>query len=142
MKRLSYIAISFTVCGIAGSCKKSYNPPALQVNNKFLVVEGVLVNSVDSPTVIRLSRTVKLTDSTSASSAETGAVVSVESNTGASYSFLEQPGGIYISNSLSLNYSNQYRLKITTTNGNEYLSDYISVVATPPIDSITWQQQN
>jgi hypothetical protein len=142
MKRLSHIVFSFTVCGIAGSCKKSYNPPAIQVNNKFLVVEGVLVNSIDSPTVIRLSRSVKLTDSTFASSPETGANVSVESNTGENFSLVEKPGGIYISNPLSLNYSNQYRLKITTTNGNEYMSDYVNVVPTPPIDSITWQQQN
>jgi len=142
MKRLSYIAISFTVCGIAGSCKKSYNPPAIQVNNKFLVVEGVLVNSIDSPTVIRLSRSVKLTDSTFASSPETGANVSVESNSGENFPLVEKRGGIYISNPLSLNYLNQYRLKIVATNGNDYMSDYVKLVLTPPIDSITWQQQN
>jgi hypothetical protein len=124
------------------SCKKSYNPPAIQVNNKFLVVEGILVNSIDSPTVIRLSRTVKLTDSTFASSPETGAKVSVEGNTGENFPLVEKADGIYISNQLSLNYSNQYRLKITTTNGNDYMSDYVDVEQTPPIDSITWQQQN
>ncbi len=124
------------------SCKKSYNPPAIQVNNKFLVVEGILIKSIDSPTVIRLSRTVKLTDSTFTSSPETGAKVFVEGNTGENFPLVEKAGGVYISNPLSLNYSNQYRLKITTTNGNEYMSDYVDAKQTPPVDSITWQQQN
>ena len=139
MKRLTHIAFYFIICSIVYSCKKSYNPPAIQVNNRFLVIDGVLVNSVDSPTVIRLSRTVKLTDSTFASSPETGAMVSVEGNTGQSFPLVEKPGGVCISNPLSLTYSNQYRLKITTANGNEYLSDYVNVVPTPSIDSVTWQ---
>jgi hypothetical protein len=142
MKRIIFIILPvfFTALGI--SCKKSYNPPAINADNKFLVIDGVLLNSIDSPSVIRLSRTVRLTDSTTASYPETGATVSVEGNSGENFSFTEKPGGIYFSNPLMLNYSSQYRLKITTANGNQYQSDYVSVGQTPGIDSVTWQQQN
>ena len=142
MKRVSYIVFYFISCCVLSRCKKSYSPPAILVNNKFLVVEGILVKSIDSPTVIRLSRTVRLTDSTFASSPETGAKVSIEGNTGENFPLVEKDGGIYISNPLPLNYSNQYRLKISTTNGNEYMSDYVDVEQTPPVDSITWRQRN
>jgi Domain of unknown function (DUF4249) len=144
MRRLLlYNTFPFILCTtIYISCKKSYNPAATQVNYKFLVVDGVIVNSIDSPTAIRLSRTVRLTDSTTASSPETGATVSVEGKTGEHFLFTEAPGGVYISVPLILNYSNQYRLKITTANGSQYQSDYVTVSQTPAIDSVTWQQQN
>ncbi|MGH2564835.1 MAG: DUF4249 domain-containing protein, partial [Ginsengibacter sp.] len=137
---ISSILIFFA--NITSGCKKSYNPPAIKVDNKFLVIDGVLVNSPDSPSIFTLSRTIKLTDSTFSSSAETGAVVSVEGKNGENFSFTEQAGGIYKAGPLILNNSEQYRLKITTTNGDEYQSDYVPVSQTPAIDSITWQQQN
>lgn len=106
-----------------------------------MVIDGTLINSMDSPTVFTLSRTVRLTDSTFSSSSETGAIVSVEGSNGENFSFSEEPGGMYISNPLILNYSEQYRLKIITSNGEQYLSDYVQVNQTPAIDSISWQQQ-
>ena len=124
------------------SCKKPYSPPATQVDNKFLVIDGSLVNSSDSPSVFTLSRTIKLTDTTFTSSQETGARVSVEGENGDTYNFSELPGGIYKSNPLLLNTSSKYRLKITTVSGEDYVSDFVEVKQTPPIDSITWQQQN
>lgn len=123
-------------------CKKPYNPPAVQVDHKFLVIDGTLLNSVDSPSVFTLSRTVRLTDSTTASFPEPGATVSVESNTGEIFAFTELPGGIYKSNPLLLNSANKYRLKIVTSSGNQYLSDFVEERQAPAIDSISWQQQN
>jgi len=124
------------------SCKKNYNPPAINVDNRFLAIDGSLVNSVDSPSVFRLSRTTKLTDSTLAYNAETGATVSVEDSSGGSFPFVETEAGKYTSNPLSLNLSDKYRLKITTSSGENYVSDYVPVKQTPPIDSVSWQQQN
>ena len=123
-------------------CKKPYNPPAVRVDNKFLVIDGVLVNSADSPSVFTLSRTVKLTDTTFASSPETGATVTVEGKNGEIFNCTEEPGGIYKANHIILNNGEQYHLKIQTANGNQYESDYVDVKQTQPIDSLTWQQQN
>jgi len=143
MKNLQYIFILFIICiAINTSCKKPYDPPAIRADNKFFVVDGTLINSPDSPTVITLSRTVRLTDTTTASSPEAGAAVSVESNTGQFFSFNEMPNGIYHSNPLVINASDKYRLNITTSSGSQYVSDFVEVKQTPPIDSITWQQQN
>ena len=143
MKQLFYI-LSLGSCILLTyvSCKKPYNPPATQVDNKFLVIDGSLVNSTDSPSVFTLSRTIKLTDTTFTSSQETGANVSVEGENGDTYNFSELPGGIYKSNPLLLNTSSKYRLKITTASGEGYASDFVEVKQAPPIDSITWQQQN
>ena len=135
-----YILVFVMLIGV--TCKKPYNPPATQVNYQFLVIDGVLVNSPDSPTVIRLSRTVKLTDTTTASSPETGAAVSVEGSSGENFKLVETPGGIYQSAPLLLNTSSKYSLKITTSSGEDYASDFVEVRQTPPIDSLTWQQQN
>lgn len=143
MKNLSYIFFLVVFCmTFYLSCKKPYNPPAIKVDNKFLVIDGVLVNSADSPSVFTLSKTVKLTDTTFSSFPETGATVSVEGKNGEIFNFAEEPGGIYKANHIILNNAEQYHLKIQTANGNQYESGYVDVKQTPPIDSITWQQQN
>ncbi len=143
MKRYFNILSIFILSGILYvSCKKNYNPPAINVDNRFLAIDGSLVNSVDSPSVFRLSRTTKLTDSTFAYNAETGATLSVEDSSGGSFAFVEIDAGKYISNPLSLNLSDKYRLKITTSSGEDYVSDYVPVKQTPTIDSVSWQQQN
>ena len=127
---------------ISTGCKKVYAPPAIQVDNRFLVIDGVLLNSPDSPSTFILSRTTRLSDSSTVSSAEAGAQVTVESNAGEHVDFTEQAGGIYKANTVSLNTANQYRLKIITAAGSQYLSDYVTVKQTPPIDSLNWKQQN
>jgi Domain of unknown function (DUF4249) len=128
---------------IAGSgCKKSYAPPAIKVDKRYLVVEGVLVNSIDSPSVFVLSRTKRLTDSTTESSPETGARVSIQSNAGEEFVCTAQGAGIYQAGPLPLNISAAYRLKILTAGGVAYASAYVPVKQTPPIDTITWRQQN
>ncbi|MEO8766303.1 MAG: DUF4249 domain-containing protein [Ginsengibacter sp.] len=143
MKSLSYMILFLSVLAVAcTSCKKPYAPPAIKVDNKFLVIDGVLVNSIDSPTVFTLSRTVRLTDSTTSSSPEPGALVSIEGNTGEIFNLSEYPNGIYKADHLVLNSTNQYRLKIITSPGGEYASDFVEVKQTQPIDSVRWEQHN
>jgi hypothetical protein len=143
MKQLQYLIILFIICtAVYISCRKPYSPPAISVDNKFLVIDGTLVNSADSPSVFTLSRTVRLTDSTFVSSPETGAKVSVEGENGDIHNFNELPGGIYQSSPLTLNTSSRYRLKITTLTGGDYASEFVEVKQTQPIDSLTWQQND
>ncbi|KAA9041249.1 DUF4249 domain-containing protein [Ginsengibacter hankyongi] len=143
MKQLRYFIILSIICtGVYLSCRKPYSPPAISVDHRFLVIDGTLINSADSPSIFALSRTVKLTDSTFASSPETGATLSVEGENGDIHHFSELPGGFYRSAPIVLNPSSRYRLNITTFNGKQYSSDYVAVKQAPPIDSVTWQQQN
>ena len=143
MKSLFNIILLACLWLVAGTgCKKPYAPPAIQADIKLLVIDGTLINSIDSPSVFTLSRTKKLTDTTFSSSPETGAKVSVEGSTGEIFDFTEQPNGIYKADHIILNPANKYRLKVSTGGGDQYLSDYVEVKQAPPIDSVTWQQQN
>src|ERR1700760_3542258 len=115
------------------SCKKHYNPPAITGNNNYLVVEGVIAAGQDS-TIINLSRTVNLASQTT-NSPEVNATVTVEGDQGVSYTLPETDSGKYAAAPLNLDNTHKYRLKIATTDGQTYVSDYEPVKVTPPIDS-------
>ena|ERR1700744_54859 len=122
-------------------CKKPYNPPASSSPNSYLVVEGVINQGGDS-TIIKLSKTVKL-DQNNVNNPVLGAVVSVESDQNASFPLIDRNNtGYYSSPGLNLSPSNKYRLHIKTAQGSEYLSDFVVVKPTPPIDSIGYTIAN
>jgi hypothetical protein len=116
------------------SCKKPYTPPEITAPGTHLVVEGVINTGADS-TIINLSHTVSLTAKT-ASNPQTKATVTVESDQNVSYPLTEITAGKYISPGLNLDNTRQYRLRIKTPDGQQYLSDFVASKVTPPIDSI------
>jgi Domain of unknown function (DUF4249) len=123
------------------ACRQPYFPPIAKTNLGYLVVDGTIISGQDS-TVINLSRTQNINDSIYFSNnPETGATVSVVGASGDSYNLFEQSAGRYVTDQLPLNTNELYRLKIVTTNGNQYLSDSMPVKITPPIDSISGQLQ-
>lgn len=124
---------------MALACRQSYEPPAIKAANRFLVVEGVINLNAGEPTTILLSRTRNLSD-TFLTDPERGAAIQVQSAAGNIYHLSEQTAGVYASGPLALNAAQQYRLRIQTSDGKEYLSELVQAKATPPIDSITWKQ--
>jgi hypothetical protein len=128
----------FLLLAVLG-CREAYEPPAIKASNHFLVVDGVINTMPDSKTTIQLSRTRNLAD-TFLTNPESGASVAIEAKSGAVYQLQEQRGSVYEADHLTLNQSDLYRLRIRTGNGSEYLSDFVEVKQTPPIDSITWKQ--
>ena len=127
---------------IAGTtrCKKAYEPPEITTNHNFLVVNGVINANTSSQTTISLSRTSSLTD-TVTFIPENGAQVRIESNANDVYFLHETGNGDYKSDGLTLATSKNYRLAIRTANGEEYASDFVPVLETPSIDSLTWKQE-
>ena len=121
------------------SCRKPYEPSVIKANNKFLVFEGVINIGVNAVTSISLSRTRNLYD-TLPFDPELFARATIETEGGPSYNLQEQGKGIYRSGALNLNSSARYRVKIITSDGNQYLSEFVSAKLTPAIDSITWEQ--
>lgn len=119
------------------ACREPYIPPAIKNNVNYLVVDGFL-NAGDT-TIITLSRTHSLSDSAS-SLPELNAQVSVLGEFGESFSLYGDGVGRYIIPSLTLNPAEKYQLQILTGDGKKYLSDSITVVNTPAIDSISWKQ--
>jgi hypothetical protein len=120
-------------------CKQEYNPHIEAKTTGLLVVEG-FINSGQGSTIIRLSRSTDLEDTTLRS--ESGAQLNVEGEDGSSFLLFDNGNGEYTVAQLSLYDGVKYRLHIRTSDGKEYVSDYTSVKYTPPIDSITWQREN
>jgi hypothetical protein len=137
MKKYSRIAI--LVMMMMG-CKESYNPPAIKAVNSYLVVEGFINPSADS-TVIRLSRTVNLSANIT-TNPELFAQVTVEGDNNTTYNIREIGSGKYAAPGLMLDVSHKYRLRITTSNNEQYLSSFETPLNTPPIDSVGFNMQN
>lgn len=132
------VACVVIITGIG--CKEIYKPDIISSSNNFLVVEGVL-NAGNGPTDIRLTRSFKLDDSARLRG-ELNAVVVVE---GRDNSVRPLPGtgnGFYSSAALNLTIGQEYRVRIKTTDGKEYLSDFVVAKQTPPIDSLGWRRDD
>ena len=117
------------------SCKKPYEPKIVAAPNSYLVVEGVINTAVDS-TVIKISRTFKL-NSKVTSSPELGATVTVEDDNHNVWPLIDLFNtGHYFTYDIALPPGQKYKLRIITSTGSQYLSDYLVDKPTPPIDSI------
>ncbi len=122
------------------TCRHPYNPPVIQNNVNYLVVEGVINAGKDAITSVTLSRSQNLSDS-GIIVPEPNAQVSIVSQSGNSYALHYTENGVYSTDSLNLDFTTEYQLKITTSDGKSYASDFIPVKITPEIDSLTWEQK-
>jgi hypothetical protein len=122
-------------------CRQLYNPPVTRANLGYLVVDGIIINGQDS-TIINLSRTQNIADSNFVPNTETGARISILGQNGETYGLTELNPGKYVVPALSLNYLENYQLKIITANGKQYLSDTIPVKQTPAIDTVNWKEDS
>ena len=140
MKRNFGIPVScFAIMMLFVCCKQEYIAQVKDKNVRLLVVEGYL-NSGQGPTIIRLSRTASLKDTTI--NPELDAQVSVEGENGSNFTLTNNINGEYSIAQLALDNNVKYRLHIKTRDGKEYISEYAPVKHTPPIDSISWQLEN
>lgn len=137
-KRIYILIISVLTACIG--CKKPYNPQIIAMPGNYLVVEGVINSSSDS-TIIKLSRTVNLTNKI-ATNPESQAAVTVESDQNTIYSLSETTSGQYVSAGLNLDNTHKYRLRIKTADNKEYVSDLVPVVNSPAIDSVNFKIKN
>jgi Domain of unknown function (DUF4249) len=129
---MSFFVFAVLCC----QCKQKYVSPYVQPNVGYLVVEGFI--SGNTPIQYTLSRTLPLPGD-SAIPMETGASVEVEGSDNSSISLIEQGSGVYSSvDTPMLNALIRYRLRIHTTEGEDYLSDFVPFRPSPPIDSINW----
>ena len=136
------ILIYLVLFTISVTCKKAYAPPAVQASNNYLVIDGIINTGFNSVTSIVLSRSKNLAD-TVLFIPELNAQVAIESNTGNQYPLIDSThNGHYKSAQLSLSATNQYRINIKTADSHQYLSGFVSPKISPPIDSVTWQQNN
>ncbi len=134
MKKTCLFAFILCVC-----CRQYYEPPAIRHSPYFLVVDGMLTGAPDS-TYIKLTHTRNLQD-TAPGVPELNATLLVEGDQNTQFPLTEIGNGVY-GNLLPLNFSEKYRLSITTTDGRSYRSDFIPYKKTPAIDSLTWEEDS
>ncbi|CCH00599.1 hypothetical protein FAES_2590 [Fibrella aestuarina BUZ 2] len=126
---------------LAASCVDPYRPPEIAAPASYLVVNGFFDSTPGATTSIRLSRSQNLSDK-NAPTAESGATVTIESAGNTIYRLQESPGGVYSLAGIPPISGETYRLHIRTAAGGDYVSDYVPVVKTPPIDSLHWTVEN
>jgi hypothetical protein len=135
---MKYILLSLLAIATIAGCKEVYNPKIDSPPTGYLVVDG-FINSNGGTSTINLTRTTKLEDSAYIVY-EHDAQVQIEGDNNEVYPMPEGFNGTYASLPLTLDPAGKYRVRIRTTNGKEYLSQYEPIKRTPIIDSISWQR--
>jgi len=135
MMKSRYLVLTGLIILLMANCTKPYAPAAITKAPDYLVVEGVINTGSNDSTLIKLSRTVPLSAGTG-TAPELNAAITIQSDNNQSYNLHELGKGMYISDNLNLDVTHKYRLNINTADGMNYVSDYLTPVATPPIDSI------
>lgn len=118
-------------------CVEPYDPPVSDRDVNFLVVDGFL-NLSQSEATVRLSRTLPV-ESTEPVPVVADAEVWVEDDKGNSYFIASAGGGVYTGPVYEANSGTRYRLIINTPDKRKYESDFITVLESPPIDSIGYE---
>lgn len=136
-KVILYVAIALM---LSAACKEKYELPGGSPATGYLVIDGV-INSGQGPTTLRITRTLALVDSVAFRN-EVGAFVRVEGEDNSSQQLVGNSTGFYNSPQLTLLSNVKYRLHINTDDGREYVSEYVPVLRTPPIDSLAWERNN
>ena len=135
-----YSSILFLLAGACFTgCITPYEPAILAEGNNYLVVEGYL--STNSSTTIRLTRTAALSNKEEIR-AVSEAEVLIEGQSGNIYGLVESAEGVYTAPQLELDPLDQYRLNIVTKEGKQYLSEFVPLKSTPPIQRIDWEQKS
>ena len=135
------LAFASIIVLLLTSCVDPYRPPEITSPNSYLVVNGFFDSAPGATTTISLSRTQNLADP-KLPAAETKAIVSIETPGKTVYTLKEGTSGAYTLTGVMPVVGETYRLHVKTAKGQDYYSDYVPVVPTPPIDSISWRAQD
>lgn len=133
--RVLVVVICLLILGAA--CRERYGLPLEASREGVLVVEGNILDG--DTTEIRLSRTSSINDRRLIP--EMGATLQIEGDDNSIYAFSESDSGVYKTDFLSLNKTSKYRLKISS-GPNQYESEWLTVISTPDIDSVTWRRDD
>ena len=117
-------------------CKEPFEPNLPIVPQGSLVVEGFI--NAQGSTQIKLSRSLPL-EQKKTFKAELNASIKIEGDDNTSFVLTGLANGVY-TGTAGINPSQKYRLHIKTKDSKEYLSEFVSVKITPPIDSLGWEE--
>ncbi|MEQ9376058.1 MAG: DUF4249 domain-containing protein [Imperialibacter sp.] len=137
--RKSIISISILLPVIV-SCTDPFNPSVDTETADLFVVDG-FVNASDSTAIVTLSHSRPLT-SRGVFIPEKNAQVMIESSEGESFSLQELDSGKYALQNVPVNKTASYTLRVQTISGVTYTSEPVTVINTPPIDSLSYGLSN
>lgn len=135
-KRYNHILIALAFISFAVSCITPFEPKGVADIDNMLVIEGDII--VNDTTIVTVSYSQSL-NNTAAITYVNNAQVWVEDQNGAKYfgSYaLKNAHRVYKVNTLSLSPNLKYKLCVVLSSGKKYETELMSVVQTPPIDSI------
>ena len=132
-------ALHFFIAIVVIGCIEPYQAPDIGENISIMVVDG-FINATEGSATVRLTKAIALSKKDEYP-AEKGADVKIASENGNSFVLLEQDSGRYYADGLTVDPSTRYQVSIRTSDSRHYISDYISVAQTPPIDSVTWRPE-
>ena len=128
MKKLLYILIPVLFYG----CIDEYKPKGVEEVSDLLVIEGTIT---DNESVFKLQRSVGISEVLKDDVFVLDAEVSIEKDNGEILRGINTGKGTYVVTTGTLDADTKYRLWVKTR-GEEYLSDFLSPLFTPDIDSI------
>jgi hypothetical protein len=136
-KNHSIVFLMAWVMVILTGCVEPFEAPVTNRSVNFLVVDGYFDNTNN---VIRVKLTrAKALEDTNPYVAETNAQVSLENESGPLVYLIDETGqGDYTLSGVFIDSSEKLRLRIRTNDGKEYESEFVDILQSPPIDSITW----
>jgi len=137
MKRTYLYLVFISVLLFSFACKKAFEHEAISDSPSLLVVEGII--NPGGQTKISLTRSLKLSEKTVVKT-EKGAKLQIEGSNNTIFPLTESAAGVYSLPPVNLDANQQYRLRIKTLAGKEYLSELMSVRTTPAIDSLVWKK--
>lgn len=120
------------------ACISEFTPDVEVVDDEILVVDGTITDSI---TTIKLSRSYALNERSAKTNPVGNAVVYVETSGGFTFpASLQTDWGTYKIMVGKLDVDSMYRIRIEW-NEEQYFSEFLSPVVSPPIDSIHYRKQ-
>lgn len=133
------IAYFLLLTAIMAGCKDKFTADLPSTQKNLLVVEGNLVPGTGETSSVTLTRTFSMAD-TGRVRPVLNAMMTVEAKDGSVVGQLPHTSPGSYTGQLNLSLGKEYRLRIRTTDGRTYLSDYVLTKASPPIDSLEWEE--
>lgn len=131
------LILPFVLLLVLGSCISEYIPTSISEHNELMVVDGTITDSV---TLIRLSRSYAIDQNFANNIPITDARIRIEVDGGANRTLVTQPDrGLYAIATGTLHPDSAYRVYIQWNN-EEYVSEYLTPLQTPAIESITFDK--
>jgi hypothetical protein len=134
-KMIRPFGLIFLIMIISFSCYDSYQPPGVNSNTSYLVVDA-FVNTTDGTAIVKLSHTIPLSSNDTLDQVN-AAAVALEDESGNSYVLNFEGDGLYQAKGLDVSSLGKSRLVISFE-GKKYQSDFVAAQNTPPIDTVGW----